>query len=58
MIDGQYRLDRNLFDNVMQNLDSMLSWYGAIGCEYFELPHIEMKNWKQLYSSGILKLVE
>lgn len=58
LIDGQYSLARNLYDSLMQNLDSALEWYGSPGAEYFELPHIQVKDWKNLVDSGLCKIVE
>jgi hypothetical protein len=57
-IDGQYRLDENLFDQVVQNLDQSVEWYGKPDAVYKERPHFEWSIWRDLLSRGILKLVE
>lgn len=53
---------RTWFENVVypalkDKLDK-LDWFGLPGSVYFELPHVQVKNWKALVSSGTLKLVE
>lgn len=49
---------RNWFENIVlpavkAHIDR-LNWYGLPGSPYFELPHIELRDWKKLS----LKLVE
>lgn len=34
-----------------------LNWYGAIGSKFYELPHIEPRNWEALKETGVIKLV-
>jgi hypothetical protein len=33
-------------------------WYGLKGSPFFELPHVEVSNWKELLKDGKIKLVE
>lgn len=47
------------FENVLQpNLEPWLEWYGAKGAVYYELPHIEIRGWKQIVEVGEVNLVE
>lgn len=47
------------FDRVIGgNLTSGIKWYGAVGSEFFELPHCELREWKKWAEEGLLKLVE
>lgn len=54
----------NIYENkwfygvVQPALDSSLVWYGAPGAKFYELPHIELANWRELVAQGRLKLVE
>lgn len=49
---------RDWFTNVlMPNIPNWLEWYGQPGAPFFELPHIEIRGWRQLISMGTLKLV-
>lgn len=54
--------DQEWFDMVIgANLDKCtaeLKWYGAPGAEFFERPHVEIANWRDLLKSGAAKLVE
>lgn len=34
------------------------NWYGAPGSKFYERPHIEVRDWKMLAATGVLKLVE
>lgn len=35
-----------------------INWYGKKGSAFFELPHCEVKSWKELVAAGTFKLVE
>lgn len=35
-----------------------LVWYGMPGSSFYELPHVEVQNWRELLAEGKLKLVE
>ncbi len=59
LIDGQYNLDQSRFDAIIAPaLNPKLEWYGAPGSVFYERPHIEIKNFKDLVSQGIAKPVE
>jgi hypothetical protein len=40
------------------NLPDWIEWYGRPGASFYELPHIEVKQWKDLVAQGILKIVK
>jgi len=50
--------DKHWFELVLgKNIPQWLTWYGAPGSKFYELPHVEVKNWKGLRDNGELKLV-
>lgn len=57
--EGVYTLSQIWFHGVIAPaLYPSLEWYGKPGSSFYELPHVELKNWKDLVSSGQLKPVE
>jgi len=40
------------------SLPPWIKWYGRPSSQFYELPHIEISNWRELAKEGILKLVE
>lgn len=51
--------DKAWFQKVVgENLYPFLKWYGAPGASFYELPHVEVSDWKLLVNSGAAKLVE
>jgi hypothetical protein len=51
--------ERSWFDKVLAPaLLPELVWYGAPNAPFKELPHVEVRSWKELRMRGILKLVE
>jgi len=40
------------------NLPTFVRWFGEPKSDFYELPHVEVANWKKLVSVGLLKLVE
>lgn len=40
------------------NLESWMTWYGEPDSDFFELPHVELKDWVELVNEGHLQLVE
>lgn len=51
--------EKGWFDTVLApNLPDFLEWYGRPGAPFYELPHVEIKKWKQLVSASILEPVE
>lgn len=58
-ISGTDIYDEDWFNDVLApEIPDYLKWYGVLGSPYYELPHIELKEWKKLMSVGILSLVE
>lgn len=50
---------REWFYNILwPNIPDSLVWYGIPGSRFFELPHIELKGWRELARAGSIKLVE
>jgi hypothetical protein len=41
-----------------KGLDHTLGWYGKKGAAFYELPHIQIDQWKQLVKDGKFSLVE
>lgn len=39
------------------NIDDRFKWYGKKGSPYYELPHVEISDWKILVKERVLKLV-
>ena len=55
---NEYSLDSEWFDLVIRpRLNDALQWYGDIGSEFYERPHIEFKDWRVLAEKGFLHLV-
>ena len=51
--------DKHWFEMVLKpNLAPFLKWYGEKGAEFYELPHIELKDWKELKLRGVAVLVQ
>lgn len=47
------------FKNVLApNLPSWIEWYGTPGAQFYELPHVELRGWRQLKDNNSIKLVE
>jgi len=58
MIDGQYRLDADLFEQIAKELAPDIDWYGLPGSSFKEMPHFEIRNWLDLVKQGLLHPVE
>jgi hypothetical protein len=43
---------------VSPNIPDSLNWYGRPDSRFFELPHVEVKNWQSLAKKKVIKLVE
>jgi len=43
---------------VAPNIPAFLNWYGAPGSKFYELPHVEIRDWKSLASKKVFTLVE
>lgn len=51
--------DKNWFATILApEVPYFLNWYGAPGSEFYELPHIELREWRGRKASGELALVE
>lgn len=51
--------ERRWFEEVLgPAVPEWITWYGRPGSSFFELPHIEVRAWKDLVASGQLKLVK
>lgn len=46
-----------LFEEIMESLDEGLEWFGSKESKYYELPHIQLKNWKTLIKDDKLELI-
>jgi len=56
---GKYTLPKELYNKVLRpNLKPWIKWYGEPGSSFYELPHCEVKNWKEMREEGTLSLVE
>jgi hypothetical protein len=40
------------------NVPEWMEWYGKPGSKFWELPHVEVRDWKVAAKNGELKLVE
>jgi hypothetical protein len=58
LINGQYRLDHNFYDQIAPQIDGSIDWYGKPGSPFPERPHFEIANWRQLVADNTLKAVE
>lgn len=51
--------DKKWFHEVVApNLEPFLKWYGAPDAVFKELPHVEISDWHDLKTRGVVKLVE
>ena len=56
---GLYLYDETWFKTVLApEIHPWLNWYGAPGSSFMELPHVEIRNWRELRDEGKLSLVE
>lgn len=44
--------------NIGPKISRILNWYGTPGSPFYELPHVELRDWKAMVSRGDLFLVE
>lgn len=57
--EGVYTLDAEWFHLIFASkLGSEFVWYGSEGARFYELPHIELADWKVQAKNGVLSLVE
>lgn len=45
-------------DVLSKEIPDWMTWYGWPGSKFYELPHVEVENWKELATKGILKPVD
>lgn len=59
-LDGDLNIyEKEWFEKVVApEIPEYLVWYGVPGSKFFELPHVELRNWKNLRDEGKVKLVE
>lgn len=51
--------DKKWFANkVAPEVPFFLNWYGSPESDFYELPHIELREWRKLRTSGMVALVE
>lgn len=56
---GLYIYDKHWFETVLApKIPTWLTWYGAPGSKFYELPHIEISNWRDLRDKDLVWLVE
>ena len=59
LVPGLDLYDRAWFASVIApRITSQLEWYGKPDAPFKELPHVEIKLWKELVQEGLAKLVE
>lgn len=59
MLNGVYTLDQQWFNDLIgMHLTDELKWYGVPGSAFFELPHVEVADWRNMAKTGTLTLVE
>lgn len=58
LVEGKYNLDKDRFEEIMQDLPETLLWFGRDGAPYYELPHLEIVGWFDMFKAGLLKLVQ
>ena len=47
------------FENILApEIPFFLRWYGEPGCSFYELPHLEIRDWRGLLVQGAIQLVE
>lgn len=51
--------DKKWFNTVIEPaIPYSLNWYGAKGSKFFELPHVEVRDWRRLVAQNLAALVE
>jgi hypothetical protein len=51
--------DKKWFTNVLApEIPFFINWYGSPDSEFFELPHLEVRDWRRLKALNEIKLVE
>ncbi len=59
MKDGKAVYEKKWYEkNIISRLELWIKWYGEPGSKFYELPHFEVYNWRQLALDAKLSLVE
>lgn len=59
MIKGKDLYDKQWYMNYFYpEVPDWANWYGTPGSRFWEIPHIEVREWKRLAANGELALVE
>ena len=59
MQQGLNLYDKNWFETILKpNLEPFLKWYGEKDAVFYELPHVELLDWKDLKDRGVAILVQ
>lgn len=59
LLDGKYDLSKEWFQTVIKpRLLKEFKWYGEDEAIFYELPHVEISNWRELAKSKLIFLVE
>lgn len=49
--------DKETFETVLKpEIPNWITWYGMPGSSFYELPHIELKKWRDLIGTPMIKL--
>lgn len=59
LLPGKDLYDKTWFKEVVApEVPFFLNWYGTPGSSFYELPHIELRDWRKLKVTEMLALVE
>lgn len=54
--DGKLTYDKTRYAKI--KVPTWINWYGATGSEFYERPHFEVRNWRELKKQGKIQEVE
>ncbi|HEY5688539.1 MAG TPA: hypothetical protein VIS27_09575 [Yeosuana sp.] len=54
--EGKLSYDKDRYAKI--KVPNFITWYGAPGSKFYERPHYQIKNWRDLLKDGKLKEVE
>lgn len=57
-VNGNYSLDENLYEEIVKFIDPTIEWYGNPLAKFKELPHFQLRNWRDFVKNGQLRPVE
>lgn len=58
LINGKYTLEKILYDKISPEIPDFVNWYGMPTAVFYERPHFEKADWRELLKAGLVKLVE